>query len=82
MYFREKDIFFLEAFLGGFLLNEHFKNGNFADDFRSDFYYWLQNKFKLENESTWADLIKRISQNENLNSIDVFFREFYLFKNK
>lgn len=25
MYFREKNIFFLETFIGGFLLNDHLK---------------------------------------------------------
>ncbi|MEE6128241.1 hypothetical protein V2E39_12685 [Chryseobacterium arthrosphaerae] len=75
MYFREKNVFFLETFLGGFFLNEHYK-----DDFRYDFYNWLQKKFNLENNSTWADFIEIISKNENLNSVDVFFREYYLFK--
>ncbi|WP_185287473.1 hypothetical protein [Chryseobacterium lactis] len=75
MYFREKNVFFLEAFLGGFFFNEHS-----ADDFRSDFYNWLQKKFNLENNLTWADFIEIISQKENLNSVDIFFREYYLFK--
>ena len=45
MYFREKNVFFLETFLGGFFLNEHY-----ASDFRYDFYNWLQKKFNLENK--------------------------------
>lgn len=80
MYFREKNIFFLETFIGGFLLNDHLKNENFIDDFRPNFYNWLQKKFRLENNVTWADFIDIISQKENLNSVDVFFREYYLFK--
>lgn len=79
MYFREKNVFFLETFLGGFLLNEHLKDDSFRD-FRTIFYDWLQNKFCLENKTTWADFIYIISQKENLNSVDVFFREYYLFK--
>lgn len=82
MYFRNKDVFFLEAFLGGFLLNEHIKNKNSADDFRSEFYSWLVEKFKFKDRSTWADLIDEISKKENLNSVDVFFREYHLFKIK
>ncbi len=75
MYFREKSVFFLETFLGGFFSNENHK-----DDFRYDFYNWLQKKFNLENNLTWADYIFKISQNENMNSVDIFFREYYLFK--
>ncbi|MCT2407692.1 hypothetical protein NZD88_09100 [Chryseobacterium antibioticum] len=80
MYFRGKDVFYLEAFLGGYLLNEHLKDENFKNDFRHNFYEWLQNKFNLENNATWADFIDIISKNENLNSVDVFFREYHLFK--
>jgi len=79
MYFREKNVYFLEAFLGGFFVNEYLKNMDFKNDFRSDFYEWLQNKFNIENKSTWADFIDIISQKENLNSVDVFFREYKLF---
>ena len=38
MYFREKNVYFLEAFLGGFFVNEYLKNMDFKNDFRSDFY--------------------------------------------
>ena len=80
MYFREKDVYFLETFLGGFFVSEYLKDNNFKDDFRSNFYEWLQNKFNLQNNTTWADFIDIISKNENLNSVDVFFREYHLFK--
>lgn len=80
MYFREKDIYFLESFLGGFFVSEYLKNKDFKDDFRSDFYEYLQKKFSLDNKSTWADFIHIISKNENLNSVDTFFREYHLFK--
>ncbi|MGI9582572.1 hypothetical protein ACR1PO_15355 [Chryseobacterium sp. RRHN12] len=80
IYFREKDVFFLETFLGGFFVSEYAKDKNFKDDFRSNFYIWLQNKFNLENNTTWADFIDIISKRENLNSIDIFFREYNLFK--
>jgi len=79
MYFREKNVFFLETFLGGFFINEYFKNKDFKDDFRSNFYEWLQNKFNLENSITWADFIDVLSKNENINSVDIFFREYHLF---
>ncbi|WP_068943789.1 hypothetical protein [Chryseobacterium timonianum] len=80
IYFREKDVFFLETFLGGFFVSEYAKDKSFKDDFRSNFYIWLQNKFSLENNTTWADFIDIISKRENLNSIDIFFREYNLFK--
>jgi len=82
MYFREKNVFFLETFLGGFFISEYFKNKDFKDDFRSNFYEWLQNKFNLENSTTWADFIDVLSKNEDINSVDVFFREYHLFNNK
>ncbi|MCS3533017.1 hypothetical protein [Chryseobacterium sp. JUb7] len=80
MYFREKDVYFLETFLGGFFASEYLKDKDFKDDFRSSFYEWLQRKFNLENNLTWADFIEIISKTENLNSVDVFFREYHLFK--
>lgn len=80
MYFREKNIYFMEAFLGGWFVNEYLKNKDFRSDFRSNFYDWLQKKYILENDLTWADFINILSKNENLNSVDVFFREYHLFK--
>jgi hypothetical protein len=80
MYFREKNVYFLETFLGGFFVSEYLKDKDFKNDFRSDFYEWLQKKFNLENNATWADFIEIVSENENLNSVDVFFREYHLFK--
>ncbi|MBK1897375.1 hypothetical protein [Chryseobacterium paridis] len=82
MYFREKNVYFLETFLGGFFVNEYLKNKDFKNDFRSGFYYWLKNKFNLEENTTWADYIDIISQKEELNSFDVFFREYYIYKNE
>lgn len=82
MYFRERDVYFLETFLGGFFVSEYLKDKNFKNDFRSNFYKWLQNKFNLQDNSTWADFIDLISKKENLNSVDVFFREYHLFKRK
>ncbi|SUX47351.1 hypothetical protein [Chryseobacterium indoltheticum] len=82
MYFRERDVYFLETFLGGFFVSEYLKDKNFKNDFRSNFYEWLQNKFNLQDNSTWADFIDLISKKENLNSVDVFFREYHLFKRK
>lgn len=79
MYFREKNVYFLETFLGGFFVSEYLKDKDFKNDFRSDFYEWLQKKFNLENNTTWADFIEIVSENENLNSVDVFFREYKLF---
>ncbi|MCT2407680.1 hypothetical protein NZD88_09040 [Chryseobacterium antibioticum] len=81
VYVGERNIFLLSAFLSGYLLNDSNRLGNRAEyDFRYDFYNWLQNKFNLENNATWADFIDIISKNENLNSVDVFFREYHLFK--
>ena len=82
MYFRERDVYFLETFLGGFFVSEYLKDKNFKNDFRSNFYEWLQNKFNLQDNSTWADFIDLISKKENLNSVDVFFREYHLFRRK
>lgn len=80
VYVGERNVFLLSAFLSGYLLNDSIRLGNRAEyDFRYDFYNWLQSKFNLENKSTWADFIDIISKNENLNSVDVFFREYKLF---
>lgn len=80
MYFREKNVYYLEAFLGGFFVNEYSQDKDIKNDFRSSFYEWLQNKFTFENKQTWADFIDIISKKENINSVDVFFREYHLFK--
>ncbi|WP_288445553.1 hypothetical protein [uncultured Chryseobacterium sp.] len=79
----EKNIFLLNAFLTGYLYNDSIRLGERADyDFRSDFNDWLQNKFNYHNSFSWSNIINEISQKENLNAIDVFFREYHLFKKR
>ncbi|SIP96117.1 hypothetical protein SAMN05880574_10316 [Chryseobacterium sp. RU37D] len=38
MYFREKNVYYLEAFLGGFFVNEFMQDNNLKKDFRPSFY--------------------------------------------
>ncbi|MGE8525345.1 hypothetical protein [Chryseobacterium rhizosphaerae] len=77
----EKDISLLNAFLTGYLFNDVIRLGERAEyDFRSGFNEWLQIKFNFHNSFSWSAIISNISQNENLNSVDVFFREYNLFK--
>ncbi|MGE8525343.1 hypothetical protein [Chryseobacterium rhizosphaerae] len=81
MYLKTKDIYLLDSFIGGYLSCQQIHDTNFNDiDFQSSFHEWLRLKFNLDLGFTWADYIFEISQNENLNSVDVFFREYNLFK--
>ncbi|KMQ64273.1 hypothetical protein ACM46_08240 [Chryseobacterium angstadtii] len=81
MYLKTKNIYLLDSFIGGYLSCQQIHDKNFDDiNFQSDFHEWLRVKFNFERGSTWADYIFKISQNEGLNSVDIFFREYYLFK--
>ncbi|MDQ0593929.1 hypothetical protein QFZ37_002298 [Chryseobacterium ginsenosidimutans] len=81
VYVGERSIFLLSAFLSGYLLNDAIRLGERAKyDFRYDFGEWLRNKFNYELELGWSTIITEISQKENLDAINVFFREYHLFK--
>ncbi|MFP3597736.1 hypothetical protein [Chryseobacterium sp. SIMBA_029] len=81
MYLKTKDIYLLDSFIGGYLSCQQIHDKNFNDiNFQSDFHEWLRKKFNFDLGFTWADYIFKISQNENANSVDIFFREYYLFK--
>ncbi|WP_288445560.1 hypothetical protein [uncultured Chryseobacterium sp.] len=81
MYLKTKDIYLLDSFIGGYLSCQQIYDQNFNDiDFQTNFHEWLRLKFNFDLGLTWADYIFKISQNENMNSVDIFFREYHLFK--
>jgi len=80
VYVGEKNFSLISAFLEGYLCNDAIRLGERTKyDFRYDFGEWLRNKFKYELELGWSTIITEISQKENLDSVDVFFREYKLF---
>jgi len=81
IYVGEKNLSLISAFLEGYLFNDAIRLGERAEyDFRYNFGEWLRNKFNYELELGWLTIINEISYNENLDSVDVFFREYHLFK--
>ena len=81
IYVGEKNLSLISAFLEGYLFNDAIRLGERAEyDFRYSFGEWLRNKFNYELELGWLTIINEISYNENLDSVDVFFREYHLFK--
>lgn len=82
MYLRTKDIYLLDSYIGGFLTCKFMlKKTEKELNFQTEFHEWIRLKYNFERGYTWADYIFKISQHENLNSVDVFFREYHLFKN-
>ncbi|WP_042720073.1 hypothetical protein [Flavobacterium sp. B17] len=81
VYVGEKNLPLISAFLDGYFLNDAIRLGHKTEyDFRYNFGEWLRNKFAYKLELGWLAIITEISQKENLNSVDVFFREYHLFK--
>ncbi|WP_185290620.1 hypothetical protein [Chryseobacterium lactis] len=81
MYLKTKDIYLLDSFIGGYLSCQQIYDQNYNDiDFQTNFHEWLRLKFNFDLGLTLADYIFKISQNENMNSVDIFFREYHLFK--
>ncbi|WP_278378638.1 hypothetical protein [Chryseobacterium arthrosphaerae] len=81
VYVGEKNLFLISAFLDGYLYNDAIRLGERAKyDFRYDFGEWLRSKFDYKLELGWLTIIDEISQNENQDAVDVFFREYRLFK--
>ncbi|WP_185290624.1 hypothetical protein [Chryseobacterium lactis] len=81
VYVGERDVFLLSAFLSGYLLNDVIRLGHRAEyDFRYDFGEWLREKLNYKLEHGWSTIINEISNNENQDAVDVFFREYHLFK--
>lgn len=81
IYVGEKNIHLISAFLEGYLFNDAIRLGERAKyDFRYDFGEWLRLKFNYELELGWLTIINEISVKENLDAVDIFFREYHLFK--
>ncbi|KMQ67731.1 hypothetical protein ACM39_12905 [Chryseobacterium sp. FH2] len=80
VYVGEKNLPLISAFLDGYLCNDAIRLGERAKyDFRYDFGEWLKNKFNYKLEFGWLTIINEISYKENLDAVDVFFREYHLF---
>ena len=83
VYVGEKKLSLISAFLDGYLCNDAVRLGERANyDFRYNFGEWLRKKFKYELELCWLTIIKEISHYEDQDEVDVFFREYHLFKNE
>lgn len=81
VYVGEKKLSLISAFLDGYLFNDVVRLGERAKyDFRYNFGEWLKNKYHYKLELGWSTMINEISEKENLDSVDIFFREYHLFK--